>query len=184
MELQIDIEQLKKGDDREFKHLYEHYFPLFLSFARRFRLPEESCYNIVQEVFIAYLNIRHQFSDVVSLKVFFYRSIRNRCLNMLRDTALETCDIDVLNDVSSSDYLEEAIIEEEISDILYREISKLPKEQRDIITLSLQGLNNQEIANKLALSINTVKKRKMAAYSSLRISLKDLHILAQILSII
>lgn len=85
MDFEISINQLQKGCEKELKHLYQLYFPYFLSFACSYIKDQEVSRDLVQEVFIAYWEKHEDFSDIVSLKVYFYRSIRNKCLNEIRN---------------------------------------------------------------------------------------------------
>jgi RNA polymerase sigma-70 factor (ECF subfamily) len=57
--------------------------------------------------------------------------------------------------------------------ILHQAIDTLPPQTRKIILLGLNGKNNNEIAEALNISVNTVKSLKKSAYTSLRGQLKD-----------
>ena len=52
--------------------------------------------------------------------------------------------------------------------MLYAAIDKLPPQTRRIILLNLDGKNNDEIAEELSVTVNTVKTLKQSAYSALR----------------
>jgi RNA polymerase sigma-70 factor (ECF subfamily) len=60
------------------------------------------------------------------------------------------------------------VIEEETFNLLLAEIKNLPESAREIMILALNGLRNQEIADELNISINTVKTQKKIAYSKLK----------------
>ena len=64
------------------------------------------------------------------------------------------------------------MMEEEVHRIFNHAIDKLPLQMRMVINLSLDGLKNSEIAEKMNLSEGTVH-----AYKKLRISLKDYYYL-------
>lgn len=176
MELNLSTDRLRVGDETELKRFYQLYFPCFYSFAFRYVQEEETCRDIVQEVFIAYWERHTEFSNPVSLKVFFYRSIRNRCLNILRKPTYtqETASIESLHNTASTEFLEEAIIQEEVVMIVRQQIARLSPQEQKIIRLSLQGKSNQEIADLLAISINTVKTHKQKAYATLRAQLQEI----------
>lgn len=65
-------------------------------------------------------------------------------------------------------------IREETIRLIYQAIESLPENSKKIIDLSLQGLKNEDIAQALNLSVNTVKTHKKTAYKMLRIQLKDI----------
>ena len=60
------------------------------------------------------------------------------------------------------------MIEEETFNQLVAEIKQLPEAAREIMILALNGLKNQEIADELNISINSVKTQKKIAYSKLK----------------
>ena len=75
-------------------------------------------------------------------------------------------------------YLEEVTYQETLR-ILRAAIAQLPPQTREVILVSLDGKNNNEIAETLDISINTVKTLKKNAYKFLRESLgsRNLYIL-------
>ena len=57
----------------------------------------------------------------------------------------------------------------EYDQLLFEAIQQLPPQQKEVYNLSReQGLKNEEIANRLNLSINTVKKHLVLALHSIR----------------
>lgn len=75
---------------------------------------------------------------------------------------------DILAEEESSQF----IIEEETFRLLHEEIQELPESAKNIMLLALNGLKNQEIADELDVSVNTVKTQKKIAYSKLKNKLK------------
>ena len=65
------------------------------------------------------------------------------------------------------------IIEEETYQLVHKAVEQLPKQSCKIIQLSLQGYSNQEIADQLNISINSVRTLKQSAYKKLRGILKE-----------
>lgn len=72
------------SNKKEFDLFFQKYYTLFLSFACRYRLDAEEARDIVQDVFIAFWEQHENFSSIIAIKAFFYRSISNRCLNYLK----------------------------------------------------------------------------------------------------
>lgn len=68
----------------------------------------------------------------------------------------------------SEDSLDEKMIEEEVLGEIYRAIDELPPECRRVFRLGLEGLSNQEIADSLSISINTVRTQKQRAMAVLK----------------
>lgn len=65
------------------------------------------------------------------------------------------------------------LIEQETYYLVYEAINQLAKQSKRIIFLSLRGYSNQEIADIMNISINTVRTLKQNAYKKLRILLKE-----------
>lgn len=185
MELKISIDKLLAGNETELKRFYQLYFPHFLTFALCYIKDRELCRDLIQDIFVSYWEKHKQFNDIISLKVYLYRSIRNKCLNEIRDMQSKNYyELDDWHELVSEDFLEENIIREEVAAIVRQEIAKLSPQAQKIIHFSLDGKTNQEIADLLSISINTVKTHKKNIYSSLRIQLQNLIMLILLLKII
>jgi RNA polymerase sigma-70 factor (ECF subfamily) len=75
--------------------------------------------------------------------------------------------------MESEIFFRDNLVEEETYQIIFNAIRTLSPQAQRVIELSLDGLKNQEIANKLSISINTVKTIKLRAFAALRVELKD-----------
>lgn len=167
---------------KEFDLFFKKYYTLFLSFACRYRLDTEEARDIVQDVFIAFWEQRENFSSIMTIKAFFYRSIANRCLNYLKHEDVKNRYAESqLERMQSEEFIQENIIREEVSFIVRKKIKQLTPREQEIIILSLQNKSNQEIADMLSLSVPTVKTHKMHAYARLRAELEELRFLLLIL---
>lgn len=167
---------------REFDLFFKKYYTLFLSFACRYRLDTEEARDIVQDVFIAFWEQHENFSSIVAIKAFFYRSIANRCLNHLKHEDVKSRYAESqIQEMQSEEFIQENIIREEVSFIVRKKIKELTPREQEIIILSLQNKSNQEIADLLSLSVPTVKTHKMHAYARLRAELEELRFLLLIL---
>ena len=134
-----------------------------------------------QKVTVEMKSVNHRYCDI-SLKLpkklaMFEANIRN----IMKEYASRG-KIDIY--VSYEDLSETAVslhynqvMEEEVHRIFNHAIDKLPLQMRMVINLSLDGLKNSEIAEKMNLSEGTVHAYKKEAYKKLRISLKDYYYL-------
>ncbi|MBP6065449.1 RNA polymerase sigma-70 factor [Bacteroides sp.] len=163
---------------KEFDLFFKKYYTLFLSFACRYQLDEDEAQDIVQDVFIAFWEQCANFTSMPAIKAFFYRSISNRCLNVLKheDVKNRYAKIQML-EMDSEEFIHENIIREEVSFIVRQKIKLLTPREQEVPILSLQNKSNQEIADQLSLSLPTVKTHKMHAYSRLRVELEELRFL-------
>lgn len=170
------------SNKKEFDLFFQKYYTLFLSFACRYRLDAEEARDIVQDVFIAFWEQHENFSSIIAIKAFFYRSISNRCLNYLKHEDVKNRYAESqAEEMESEEFIQENIIREEVSFIVREKIKLLTPREQEVLILSLQNKSNQEIADMLSLSVATVKTHKMHAYARLRIELDELRFLLLIL---
>ena len=170
--------QLKTGDEWALQTFYEEYFAVFVAFARQLTGDEEEGKDVVQDVFLAYWNARREFDSLVAIRAFFYRSIRRKCLNIIRHGMVkaryaEEC----LAKAESDVYVEEKIVEQEMLHVIYREIGRLTQAEQQVLMLALDGKSNGEIAEELGVTLATVKSHKAKSYEILRRRLKYLRVL-------
>lgn len=175
MHITISITKLRDGNTAELEKLYNSYFSRFLSFAYRYIKSEDICRDIVQEAFIAFWERREGFEHLAPIEAFFYQTIRNKSLNYIRDHITDKeYSIEEVSHLESEDFMEKSIIREEVNAMIRQEIEQLAPQTKKVILLSLQDKSNQEIADVLKISINTVKVHKARAYAKLRIRLTNL----------
>lgn len=166
------VKSFVRGDESAFKCLFEDFYPSLCLYAGHYLKNKEEAADIVQESFIKLLNKCTSFQDLAGIKSFLYIVIRNSCLNTLRNkySHLPITDEYLSIDNERTDYL---IMEEETYRILNQAIKKLPPQMNLVISYSIEGLKNAEIAEKMSLSVNTVNTYKKEAYKKLKVILKD-----------
>ena len=76
---------------------------------------------------------------------------------------------------------QEAILEEEVDSLIYNAISTLPPQAQKIVIMTMDGDSNLEIAQKLNITVNTVKSTKLKAYRILRKRLRNIQWLLALL---
>ena len=156
-------------DKTAFKKIFNVYFNSLCSFSKRYVQDTFIVEDLVQETFISLWNKRNDFEHLNALKAFLYTSVRNKCLNHLKhQLVIKKHEKDLILNLESDQNISEQIIIEETFNQLFQEINNLPKASQEIMLLALNGLKNQEIADELGITINTVKTQKKIAYSKLK----------------
>jgi len=171
---------IKRGDKEAFNSFFESFYPSVFVFAFKFVRQKDIAEDIAQDAFVQFWKASSRTNPVKSAKAFIYTTARNACINYLRHKRF--CDDALSCQISYNDLSYELIIEEETYSGLYRSIDSLSPRMKEIILLSLQGNRNNEIANKLDISINTVKTLKKNAYRDLKLKLSDQAILLFVFS--
>ena len=164
-----------KGDERAFKKLFDSFFKSSCAFVKRYISDHGAVEDVVQETFINLWEKRGIYSDMVYFKAYLYKSLYNNALFYLRQHKVsEDVDPGIEDDTESA---LNAIIEEEVHREIIAAIDKLPPERRRVVELSMAGYSQEEIAEKLNISVNTVKTQKRKAYAFLREELQHLFVL-------
>lgn len=154
--------------DKEFKAFFEAYFEPVYRFARKYTEEDDVARDIAQDTFIRLYGRRSDFDVVEKAKSFSYITARNLCLDYLKHQKIEYIYTRqaVLNKEDQT-FLHEITYQETLC-ILRKAIKGLPPQSRKIILLGLDGYNNNEIADILNISVNTIKTLKKDAYKKLK----------------
>lgn len=131
--------------------------------------------GLVGEVFEKLWNRHPVFESIRHLQNFLYKSTRNTCLNYLKTEthSRERQGAFVAAQQHAEGEYEPAadlgIIRLEVYRELYREIALLPDQCGRIVRMGyIDGLSNDEIADQLGLSVQTVKNQKTRGIGLLR----------------
>lgn len=153
-----------------FKQFFEEHYPSLCIFANNYLHDSVVSADIVQEAFIYVWNKREYIRNAQAAKSYLYKYIKNHCLNFLRDSKRHQ---EILKDhMNSEEFYMDNIMEQETYEIIYQAIRDLSSQNKQVIELSMDGLSNKEIAEKLHITLNTVKTIKKRAFKVLRTVLK------------
>ena len=159
-----------------FHDMFMDYYPSLLSFARYYVDDEMIAEDLVQDVFVKIWESQGQWRKVENFSAYVYQMVRFRCFNYLRGEKLRmqmmrSYKEEKLNIVEINQY-----IEEEIFRLVNQAMEGLPATYRQVITLTLEGYRVKEIAEKLNIGEETVKKRKQVAKNVLKEKLGKLYL--------
>ena len=163
------IKRINAGDKTAFGQIFDLYFNALCAFSYRYIPDRSDVEDIIQEVFIAFWKHNKEFNSINAVKAFLYTSARNKCLNYLKHrNVVQKHQSALIYELESEQFFRNHIVEEDAFNQLYSEIYKLPEAAQNIMILALKGLKNQEIADELNVSVNTVKTQKKIAYAKLK----------------
>ncbi|WP_165836000.1 RNA polymerase sigma-70 factor [Marinifilum breve] len=152
-----------------FRKIFDHYFVSLVAFANTFVSNINLSEDLVQEVFVRLWEKQDEYQNEITLKVYLYRAVRNKCLSNIKHEQVKNKYIaESLPKLETEEFFLDQVLSEEVSRLLYRFIGELPKQKQQIIRYSLLGLKNQEIADVMGLAVNSVKSHKLNAYRVLR----------------
>lgn len=169
--LQIEMSEIEVRDRKVFRLLFDTFFPRACFFAGRLLNDQEAGADVAQEAFMAIWQKGECFANVQVFKAYLYMTLRNKCLNILRDRPALT-DVEGAKELVSDDVqVDYLIMQQEVKGRILAEINKLPGIKRDIMMLRLEGKSFEDISVELGLSLNTVKTHKKDSYKQLRVGL-------------
>lgn len=169
--------QIAKGDLKSFREMYENMFHSLCLYGYKMISNEDVVADIVQEAFITVWNKREEFNSLVGTKSYLYTVVRNNILNHMRDLKTVSIENHPANYEEADMEFNSQILKEESYKLVRDAVKNLPDQTRKIIILTLNGCSNQEIADELGISINSVKTLKKAGYAKLREKLQK-HVFA------
>lgn len=168
------LQRFAAGDENAFRFIYDEYYLNIFRFAKKFVVNRQASEDITTDIFLKLWEKRTGFEEMNSLKSFLFTSVKNACLNYLRDEKRHAIThgqlIEVLAFKSESDLIPEAITEK-VYQFLEAEILQLPEKMKKIVQLHLQGMKNAEIALEVGIAEKTVRNLKAEAVKLLKIAL-------------
>lgn len=170
----IWLRQLSKGDEYAYRVLFDRYYDVLNNFACKYVDDIAVSEDIVQDVFYNLWEKRESHSDINSLKSYLYSSVKNKCLNHLQHNKVKEKYLNSEKKKQSDEFFLNQILEEEVYQILRDAIKTLPEQTKDVYELSLLGYSNPEIAERLDLSIDSVKSHKKRGKKFLKERLQNL----------
>jgi RNA polymerase sigma-70 factor, ECF subfamily len=160
--------RLREGDDGSFSELFKQMHPRMMGYSMLFVKNHKDAEDIVQECFFNLWENRQKIDLHKSVESLLFVSLRNRCLNYLKehsrysfDSLHEGVTPNELQYLYQIDFTEkrEMSLEEQLVEALKKAIDELPERKREILIKNkLEGLKQKEIAEELGISVKTVEK--------------------------
>lgn len=153
---------IQKDDKIAFYNLYERYSRRLYGFVYRFIKQESDTEEIVQEVFIKIWESRSKIDVYSSFESFLFTVAYNATISLFRKRVTENKYLEHLKSIQQFDDAPDLIDEiyfNELNKKVKSLLNKLTPRQKEIFQLSREkGLTHDEIAKKMNISLNTVKK--------------------------
>jgi RNA polymerase sigma-70 factor (ECF subfamily) len=170
--------------EREFKQLFETFYPRLLRFANEYVGSTHDAEDIVQNVFLKLWEKRTSLPVDTNLNAYLLTMVKNHCLDFLKhQQVVNRFSINrkaelqremEFNYYAISKFDAEQMDKETLEQLVEKAISELPVQCRKAFELSrYEGLKYREIAEKMGISVKTVETHISNALKILRITLKD-----------
>lgn len=174
------LRSLRSDSEEAFTCVYDRYHRLLYVLAYRYLKDTAFAEDATQHVFMRLWESRALLVAGMNLRNFLYTMMKNHVLNVIRDqnTAIEK-NYEIAQ--SAPEYEDELLAKIEEKDMmrrLYEEIDRLPEQKRLVCLYKLRGnLSNQEIAERMRISVPTVKTHYAQAIKALRIRFEKLFLI-------
>lgn len=162
---------LKSGDRQAYEEIYHRYKFVLHNHAWNKVRNKQEAEDALQEVFSKLWDRRLLFEANVNVSGYLYASVRNYLLNLIarrnvRDRYISNIQRFTEQDTVVTDH---RIRENQLREIIEREISALPPRMREVFEMSRkEHLTHKDIAARLGTAEETVKKQISAALKVLR----------------
>lgn len=169
------VQLLNSGDTRAVNYLMDHYYRALCLFAEKITGEPASAQDIAEESLIKVWENRGNFDSFPAVKKYLYRCARNACFNELKlgGRREKRQDEYTRRQEPSEDFVLNELIRADVMAEIYTAIENLPEKMGQVFKMAfLESLSNAEIAETLAVSIQTVKNQKSRALELLRLQFK------------
>lgn len=174
----LAFDRFKAGDERVLTLYFDKHVKALLLFAYRLVADVLSSEELVQDAYIKLWDQRDSIENESHLKSFLYQVIYQGGIDLLRKSnrfqpneAIDDTQ-DLLLDPTDTPLAK--IIHVEVLQLVYKEVSKLPKRQQLVFKLSIiEGLTTEEITRQLGINANAVFIAKSKALAHLKRIFKD-----------
>ncbi|MDR2765667.1 MAG: RNA polymerase sigma-70 factor [Tannerella sp.] len=166
------MEGIKKDSYISYNNLFVRYYQPLCQFVYGVTASRPDAEDIVQELFLHLWHHRKNIEITGSVSGYLYKMAKNRTLNHIRK---ETSYKMLLERLETTPYDEEEHPMEayEFRTALYDCMNRLPARSREILLLDrMKGLKQKEIAERLSISLKTVKNQIWMSLQKLKLCLE------------
>ncbi len=167
------IKRAKRGDIKAFEALIIDYQIYCYNIALGMLRSQEDAEDVSQEALIKVFKKLATFNETANFSTWLYRIVVNSCLDYIKKREkLRLVEGDGEIDKNSSsgrDSVTDQVLQNELSDVVKRNLEKLTHEQRlPIILYDYLGLSYDDVAETLNIPLGTVKSRLKRGRDRLR----------------
>jgi len=162
---------VEKFDEHTLEELFRQHFSGLCSFAIGYVKDHEAAKEIVQDAFVNLWEKRDSIDLKKPVKTYLSTTVRNRCLNYLRDHKKFSNDLLALEDLPQEAHYHQPdkLVESDIRIQIDQAIAELPQKCREVFLLSrFKHLKYQQIADELQISVKTVETQMSKALLHMR----------------
>lgn len=151
--------------------IYQKYHRYLYTLALKYLKSSQMAEDVVQHVFVKLWESTDNIHIEINLKNYLYTMTKNHILNTIRDRK-EEVSYNYMNaqmDIPGHNDIVKKMEEEQMHDLLYKRIDLLPPQKKEVCMRKLKTSDsNQQIADKMGISVHTVKSHYQESLKILR----------------
>lgn len=178
----LQLNNLKKGNERAFEYFFNKYYDSILGFCIQFIYNKPEAKGITQEAFINLWSSRQQIEKINGIESFLYTYAKSKCLNVIRDNKVKeryksktlnkkerALDYDLLKSMNF-----DSLALTELEELITKSIDDLPEKSKVVFYKKrYENKKNKEIAQDLNVTVKTVEAHMTTALKILRLKLTE-----------
>jgi RNA polymerase sigma-70 factor (ECF subfamily) len=178
----LQLNKLKKGNEKAFEYFFNKYYDSILGFCIQFIYNKPEAKGITQEAFINLWSSRQQIEKINGIESFLYTYAKSKCLNVIRDNKVKeryksktlnkkerALDYDILKSMNF-----DSLALTELEELITKSIDDLPEKSKVVFYKKrYENKKNKEIAQDLNVTVKTVEAHMTTALKILRLKLTE-----------
>jgi RNA polymerase sigma-70 factor, ECF subfamily len=163
------IARVLDGDRQAFARLVERHQAALYRFAVSMVLDHEAAADMVQDAFVRAYVALASCRDRARFRAWLFQTLRNRCLDYLKDARRKSVPLDEIASVSDGSADPGECVERwQVQERIRRALGALPDQQREAFVLRhVEGLSYDAMADLLGASESALKMRVLRAREAL-----------------
>ena len=163
--------QLRDGNEKAFSMVFDTYHRYLYVLACRYLMSESFAEDAVQYTFMRLWEGRSTFDYQTGIKNLLFTILKNYLLNEIRHNNMviqKNYELAQFTEEMETNFLHE-LEDADFKSHLYKLVEQLPPQKREVCLLKIQkGMSNQEVADKMKISVPTVKSHYTQVIKLLR----------------
>ncbi|MHA4845009.1 RNA polymerase sigma factor [Flavitalea antarctica] len=165
--------KISHNDQAAFNMLFQRYRNQLFTYSFKITKSAEESEEIVLDVFLKIWHGREALTEIENFEAFLFRVAYNRAIDFLRklkkDSVLQQQVWENMQEPLSGEYADTVLLLKATENILAEAVEQLSPQRQKVFYLHHHGgLTNQEIAERLNLSKNTVRNHLAASLEFIR----------------
>lgn len=167
----------KTDDTKNYEKLFAEWYAPLCNYAYSILRDEDDAKDMVQKTFYKLWDQRNELIIHTSIKSYLYRMVHNNCMNKIKEYRVRAEHHQILayeGNNTNAENTDAPMLNAEFEQKVASAIELLPPRCKEVFKMSrFQQLSYAEIAQKLAISPNTVETQIVKALRMLRKQLID-----------